>query len=178
MRPLSSLVSIAVAGLLAIGLISNVSAQTQEFRVGGRDADGMVITSIGKVCTGETCNPTKSDVPVELQKSAAKLTSAISDPDLKSMVVTESGFRKSFVEAVKRAQDKGSITGAQAFKLRVASFSPGFVKQAEKIATVEGCCTGEIPYSSVGAVDWNALADFLERILPLILEFLAQLGLL
>lgn len=95
-------------------------------------------------------------------------------------------FRREFLQATRSAARKGDITRAEAIKLRVASFSPAFLEEAKRLCVVQIAFSGEdsphVPVKDDGAIDvdgidWEGLAAFLERILPLILQLLAAFGL-
>lgn len=95
-------------------------------------------------------------------------------------------FRKALLTASRSAAEKGEITRLQALRIRIASFSPAFLDRAQEMCVVQMVFSGEnqdqIPYNEDGtvdqtAIDWEGLATFLERILPLILELLLSLGL-
>lgn len=86
-------------------------------------------------------------------------------------------FRASLLKAVDRARDVGSINKVQYLRLRIALLSPSFLRNAEDLAITEAVSSGVLQTEADGSVDrvgidWDAFADFLERIIPLILEIL------
>lgn len=95
-------------------------------------------------------------------------------------------FRRELISAAKKAAAKGDISRRDLIKLRIASFSPAFVERAEELCLVQMAMSGEdsdaLPLDDDGnivktAIDWEAFAAFLEKILPLILQILAAFGL-
>lgn len=85
--------------------------------------------------------------------------------------------------AANRAHGKGELTKGDYRKIRRTSRWRPFawrrvVKACCEELCDEGLCNFEEStdrYTLAAAVDWDAIADFLERILPLILQFIEQL---
>ena len=99
--------------------------------------------------------------------------------------VARKSFRRQLIEASQKAVAKGEISRRDALKIRVASFSPAFLERAEELCVVQMAMSGEnedaIPRDETGTIDrasinWEGLAAFLERILPLILQLIAAFG--
>lgn len=142
------------------------------FVVGGRDKDGYVITSISQ----PSSKPLAAPGPVSLNALAAIGDAEIVAGFDRFDAASATGFRKAYLTSIKKAQDAGQLTAGQAFRLRLASLSPSFCKYAEQVATIELVTSGELSVEKVNAIDWDSLADFIIKILPVILEFLKQLG--
>lgn len=93
-------------------------------------------------------------------------------------------FHNALSKAIKQRRQRGEISGIQAIKLRVALFSPAFRKRAEDLAVTQLVFSaGEppMPLDTNGrvdrtSIDWDGLAGFLERLLPLLLQLLEFLG--
>lgn len=73
-------------------------------------------------------------------------------------------------------------TAGKHFKLRRSLIMPGVRKQVREMALMQMASTGgidKIPMADGGSgqprVDWSQLADFLERVLPLVLDFIEAL---
>lgn len=106
-------------------------------------------------------------------------------PSESKLEVARTTFRRQLIAAAQKAVAKGEISRRDALKLRVASFSPAFLERAEELCVVQMAMSGEnedaIPRDETGTIDrasinWEGLAAFLERILPLILQLIAAFG--
>jgi hypothetical protein len=86
-------------------------------------------------------------------------------------------FRRSLIKAAEEAHRDGEITRGELFKIRIASLSqPSLRKMQQSIveqATFEGKIVAGTP---VGAIDWNALLQFIKEALPVILEIIKLLA--
>jgi len=99
----------------------------------------------------------------------------------------ESGtrFSRALVKAAIKAQREGKLKRTEVLKLRVAMLSPAFRAQAEELCLVQIAASGEetpFEYSDDGtiirtSIDWEGLAAFLEKVVPLILTLLKAFGL-
>jgi hypothetical protein len=99
----------------------------------------------------------------------------------------ESGtkFSRSLVKAAIKAQREGKLKRTDVLRLRVAMLSPAFRQQAEELCMIQIAASGEdspFEYADDGtiirtAIDWEGLAAFLERVVPLILTLLKAFGL-
>jgi len=91
-------------------------------------------------------------------------------------------FGKSVMKAARKAKQKGTITRRQMLRLRVALLSPAFRQHAEDLAVIQMAFSGEdVPEKTAGgidrtAIDWEGLAEFLERLVPILLALLDALG--
>lgn len=89
-------------------------------------------------------------------------------------------FQSSLGKAIRQARKKKAMSVGQSIKLRVALLSPSFRKQAEELAVTQMAfseMSGELPRTESGKVDrskidWNGFADFLERLLPILLQLI------
>lgn len=92
--------------------------------------------------------------------------------------VSANPFRRELLKAAQVAAANKEITRAQVIQLRVATLSPAFLAQAERLAVVQMAFSGEeVPVDGegrieVGKIDWEGLAAFLEKIIPLILKLI------
>lgn len=125
-----------------------------------------------------------------LQRSAQvaepKQTAATFGEELSEAEI-ESGtkFSRSLVKAAMKAQREGKFKRADVLRLRVAMLSPAFRQQAEELCVIQIASSGEdspFEYADDGtiirtAIDWDSLAAFLERVVPLILTLLKAFGL-
>lgn len=121
--------------------------------------------------------------PTEPQKSFSY--SGDTEQAAPKIEVARQTFRRTLVAAAQKAAQKGEISRRDALKIRVASFSPAFLERVEDLCVVQMAMSGEdedaIPRDADGAIDrasinWEGLAAFLERILPLILQLIAAFG--
>jgi hypothetical protein len=92
--------------------------------------------------------------------------------------VSENKFRRVLLKAAQQAAAKKEISRADVVRLRVASLSPAFLAQAEKLAVVQMAFSGdEVPTDDegkieTGKIDWDALLAFIEKLIPLILQLI------
>lgn len=101
----------------------------------------------------------------------------------------DDGFHRGIIRAALKLRQSGEITRRDMLRLRVAMLAPAFRDRAKQVAVVQMAFSGEesaeAPFRADGsideaAIDWDGLAGFLERIVPLILKLLeifAQMGL-
>lgn len=117
-------------------------------------------------------------------------------PDLSSeVVVVEShddqievkeattSFHRAVIQAATKAVRDGKMRRADLIRLRVAMLSPSFREHAENLAVVQMSASGSdnVPLGDDGRIDrsridWEALAAFLEKLLPLILMLIDALS--
>jgi hypothetical protein len=92
--------------------------------------------------------------------------------------VSENKFRRVLLKAAQSAAAKKEISRGDVIRLRVASLSPAFLAQAERLAVVQMAFSGEeVPVDDDGKIetskiDWDALLSFIERLIPLILKLI------
>ena len=95
------------------------------------------------------------------------------------------GFRIAIGKAVRKAVQDGKLTHREGIRLRAAMFAPNFRDLAQTVVVTQMAFSGEsqeyVPRDAdgmieVGRIDWEGLAAFLERILPLLLELLRSGG--
>jgi hypothetical protein len=91
------------------------------------------------------------------------------DPNEVSILSRRSDFRQAFLKAVKQARQDDKITALQHGRLVVASLRPRELANIQAFlhenAVQEGLATP-------AAIDWDNLIDFIERIIPLILQLI------
>lgn len=97
-------------------------------------------------------------------------------------------FHRAVLKAAAQAAKDGKIERAKVFRLRVAMLSPAFRKRAMELAKVqmaasdsEAIGSDALPVDENGklieaAIDWDKLASFLERLLPILLQLLEALS--
>lgn len=90
-------------------------------------------------------------------------------------------FHRQVLEAGQKLVADGKMRRADMLKLRVAMLSPGFRARAEDLAIIQITSSDDdlfaFPRDAEGridraAIDWTAIADFLEKLVPLILQLL------
>lgn len=116
-------------------------------------------------------------VPTYAQEAPAPEKTAVVE-------VAQSGFRKVFIRAIQEERKEGNISTREAIALRVASFSPAFLKKAQDVAVIQIALSDgadDLPVTETGAIDvanidWDALLEFIKALLPIILQILAALG--
>lgn len=120
-------------------------------------------------------------------------------PDAKTVVVASNPPKKSSdvpieksrseisVELLKAAttlQKKGEITRLQLVRLRVAMLSPSFRQKVEDLAVIQMSASGEDgPFETDEngeirreTINWEGLAAFLEKLVPLVLQLIKAFG--
>lgn len=84
-------------------------------------------------------------------------------------ILRRNDFRKSLMEAARSARQKGEIDAAQFFKIAAMSRIPKVAANLEaaihEAAIEEGIATAN-------AIDWDAIIEFIERLIPLILKLI------
>jgi hypothetical protein len=121
----------------------------------------LIFLLLGSVC----CSTVRSQEPV---------------PVVEQVKVNK--FRQSLLKAADAAAKAGEIKRADVVRLRVASLSPAFLAQAERLAAIQMAFSGEeVPTLEdgkidVAKIDWDALIAFLEKLIPLILQMLDLLS--
>jgi hypothetical protein len=87
-------------------------------------------------------------------------------------------FRQSLLKAADAAAKAGEIKRVDVVRLRVATLSPAFLAQAERLAVIQMAFSGEeVPTLDdgridVAKIDWEGLILFLEKLIPLILKLI------
>ena len=92
------------------------------------------------------------------------------------------GFRKTIIQASKKAFSDGEITRKQLLKIRLGTLSPAVLEKIEDVAIMQMAASGEdlsgiVEVNSDGkinraSIDWNNLIDFVERLIPIILQII------
>lgn len=99
-------------------------------------------------------------------------------------------FRRSVIRAAVNARRAGNISRGDLIKIRVAMFTPAVRDQVENMAVWQmDASATEVPAELQNAfevddqgkilrtsINWDQLISFLERLLPLILQFISALG--
>ena len=142
----------SVSGTTGYGSAGAVSyGSAGGFAVGSRDSDGAVITSLGS--TG----------------GVSVVTSTTTTSTEVTALARRSDFRKALMDAAKASREKGEITVAEYFKIAALSRIPKVLANLEasvhEAAIEEGIATVQAP-------DWNAIIDFIERLIPLIIKLI------
>jgi hypothetical protein len=99
-------------------------------------------------------------------------------------VEVRDAFRSGILKAVIAARKAGEIRAVDAVKIRMAMISPSFQKRVEDLAVVQMAASGEegpFEVSETGeiireTINWEGLAAFLQKLIPLILQLLIAFG--
>jgi len=153
--------------------------------VGSLDHDGLVIASVSAPITMPTFTPT---IQAALTPIVIQSPSVVPVPVVTAAIETRVSreFKQTLRSSITQARRDGKITIADALQLQTASYSPAFLREAERLAITQMVVSGEnpelIPRDDDGRVDaaginWGELGKFLQMFLPLLLEFLKGLGL-
>jgi hypothetical protein len=120
------------------------------FGVGYVLPDGAVVVSIGSTID-----------PAIVQTATAQVeTLAIGD---------RRDFRKSLLEAARKARQAGEITPMEYFALSAASRNP---RVLEKMQAAVHEAAIEEGLASTQAIDWSSLIDFIEKLIPIIIKLI------
>lgn len=126
-----------------------------------------------------------SVVPASAQPDTSHVIPPRTQADFSPIEMGSDKFWRTQVKAIAAARRAGKISAADALKLRTALFSPAFRDQCKQLCVTQMVFSGEsdefIPRTETGAVDvakinWEGLAEFLERMVPLILQILQAFG--
>ncbi len=85
-------------------------------------------------------------------------------------VLRKSDFRASLMKAAKAAREKGEITAAQYFKIAAMSRIPKVAANLE--AAMQEAAIEEGLASATGQIDWDAIIEFIEKLIPLIIQLI------
>lgn len=113
--------------------------------------------------------------------SRARSTPVVQDTPVES--VLGNPFRQALVKSAVAAAKSGKIKRIELIRLRVATMSPAFLEHAQELAIIQMAFSGdEVPLGEDGsvdeaAIDWDKLASFLEKIIPLILQLIDKFAL-
>ena len=118
--------------------------------VGRRDIDGALITSIG------------STVSPEIAKVGTSEIQALAIGDRVK-------FRRSLLEAAKRARQSGEITAMEYFTLSAASRNP---RVLDKMQAAVHEAAIEDGLATATAIDWDSLIEFIEKLIPIIIKLI------
>lgn len=146
-----------------------------------------------QACSGPNCQPAAAPVfttvalPSIVTQVSTPVTAtamAMSPEVTQAELSSGNNFSRAIVKAAVAAQRSGTISRVDLFRLRVAMLSPSFRQQAEELAIIQMAASGEetpFQYAEDGtiirtAIDWEGLAAFLEKLLPLILTLLKAFG--
>jgi hypothetical protein len=124
-----------------------------------------------KTAPAVSSNPPKPVLPKQLDDSAVIEKS-------RSEISTE------LIKAATTLQRKGEITRVQLIRIRVAMLSPAFRQKVEDLAVVQMSASGEDGPFSVDengeivreTINWEGLAAFLEKIVPIVLMLIKAFG--
>lgn len=187
--PKSFLVILTVIFLVPFVESTFADGPLRRFLRGGRSAQSSFQTT-SYVCENGVCVPTQSVVystpaVVSTAQTVAIPTSAPALPEQVSVLdVSDTKFGRAIVSAGVKAQRAGTISRLELMRLRVAMLSPAFRARAEDLALIQVCSSGEeLPFSLTAdgtidrtSIDWEGLAVFLEKLIPLILTLLKAFG--
>ena len=101
-----------------------------------------------------------------------------------SEVESSDSFHREIIRAASKLRVKGELSRAKMIRLRVAMLSPAFRQRAKELAVTQMAFSNSdapIPVNSQGeidetAIDWDSLADFLERLIPIIVQLMSIFG--
>lgn len=160
---------------------ANGQCQTT-FGVGSVCSDGAIVTHIGPIADpvpnatvdyrlyGSNLASRPFSYYEDTGRAPAEmLMSPSQSADGASVLSRRSDFRQAFLKAVKEARDKGEISAFQHGRLIVASLRPRELANIQawvhENAIQEGLATTQAP-------DWDAIIDFIERLIPLIMQLI------
>jgi len=122
---------------------------------------------------------------VELNKVKTKAASAITTSQDGAIETSDERFGRVVLSTARQMVREGKMTRRDQLKLRVAMLSPSFRAHAEQLALIQIEFSGEVNESvpigedghvQAGSINWEGLAAFLEKLLPLLLKLLEAFG--
>ena len=116
--------------------------------------------------------------------SQAKALPVQSSDGLVPIEKSRSEISTELIKAATTLQRKGEITRLQLVRIRVAMLSPAFRQKVEDLAVVQMSASGEDGPFSVDengeivreTINWEGLAAFLEKLVPLVLALIKAFG--
>jgi hypothetical protein len=98
-------------------------------------------------------------------------------------VEAQTSFHRNVIKAAMALHKKGEIKRSQLLRLRICMLSPAFRNSAEELAITQMVFSGaeSVPMSADGVVDrsnidWDALLEFLEKLVPIIMQIISIFG--
>lgn len=98
-------------------------------------------------------------------------------------VEAQTSFHRNVIKAAMELHKKGEIKRGQLLRLRICMLSPAFRNSAEELAITQMVFSGaeNVPMNEDGVVersqiDWDALLEFLEKLVPIILQIISIFG--
>lgn len=116
--------------------------------------------------------------PAQPIKPTATDSQAVQESIEVREAVADDNFHRGIVKAAHSLFQKGTISRGEYIRFRVAMLSPAFRKHARHVAVTQMAFSGDkVPETGAGdidetAIDWNALAEFLEKMVPILLMLL------
>lgn len=139
-----------MVGYGSTGSSVSYGSSGSSFRVGSVMPDGSVVVSIG------------STIDPAIAQAAAAGVEALAIGDRRD-------FRKSLLEAARKARQAGEITPMEYFALSAASRNPRVLEKMQaavhEAAIEEGLATTQ-------AIDWSSLIEFIEKLIPIIIKLI------
>ena len=190
---------LVICSLALLGLLGVVLAEPLQ-------ADGLFRRFIqrtrapqptGLVCEGGVCLPApgvsyapplafaKHEPVVVTQPTPVSAPTPVSyDLPVSFEEVKDNPFHREVVKAAVAAQRAGKISRIELMRLRVAMLAPAFRERAEDLALIQVAASGEeMPFEvnadgtiNRASIDWQNLAAFLEKLVPLIIMLLKAFG--
>lgn len=120
-----------------------------------------------------------------IQSDKPAATPAAEAAKLETVESSNIKFRRSLLAAANKSAKAGKLKRRQVLSLRVSTLSPAFLDAAKQV------CVSQMFYSGVGeefvpmtddgkvnmeGIDWDSFADFLERIIPIVLQLIEIFG--
>lgn len=136
-----------------------------------RPANWRVFSNARASCSGVSVQSCSGSAPTAVQTATA--VAEVATVDAQGLISDRASFRRSLKTATRNQVAAGNITQAQAFLLNGLAFFPA--KADAIMAAVHDAAIDE-GLATTQAIDWEGLAGFIERILPLILQLIQLFG--
>lgn len=131
------------------------------FGIGSVEPDGAVVTYVGPIADAVVAT-----IPLGVVSTQAP---TVAPPVEAASILDRSKFRAALMKAARKARAEGTITTAEFFKIAAMSRLPKVLANLEasvhEAAIEEGIATTQAP-------DWDAIIEFIERLIPLILQLI------
>jgi len=131
---------------------------------------------------GAFCLPASGQIYTD---NVAALTATGTVSTVQEVAEAETSFHRQVILTGRKMAQAGTLKRVDLVKLRVAMLSPAFRQHAENLAVVQMSASGieaaEAPIGPDGKIDranidWEGLAAFIEKLIPLILMLIEAFG--
>jgi hypothetical protein len=106
--------------------------------------------------------------------------------DSREEMVGRAGLRRAIIQSGRKAVREGSLNRSDFLRIRVGTLAPAVLKSIEDVAIMQMLASGDdtsgvLEMDADGkvdraSIDWEKLLEFIERLLPIILQIISIFG--